>query len=171
MRDPAILDATLIRAHLDDLPFDSAQFDLVVCIEVLRYLPDPQPCINEMARVLRPGGLCLATAIPYANLNGYAIVNRVAVHTDGSGSHPRRGSTPRQPHAWIVNSRWPGSTGAAYTESTSARSTGSSGPCLSRSKFFLRAWEPIHQWLSRRPRARATSPTWSHPRRLARAES
>jgi hypothetical protein len=31
-----------------------------------------------MARVLRPGGVCFATATPPLNLNGYALVNRVA---------------------------------------------------------------------------------------------
>ena len=146
-------DATLIRAHVDDLPFDSAQFDLVVCIEVLRYLPDPQPCINEMARVLRPGGLCLATAIPYANLNGYAIVNRVASTLMVPGLTSLRqyfttaarldrqfamaGFDRRRVHGiyfgpinWIQRTR---------PESLES---------------FLRAWEPIDQWLSRRPRLR-----------------
>ena len=31
-----------------------------------------------MARVLRPGGVCLATATPLFNLNGYWLVNRAA---------------------------------------------------------------------------------------------
>lgn len=65
-------------ADVDRLPFTTASFDIVVCIEVLRYLPDIQGCIREIARVLRPGGLCLATATPAWNLNGYWIVNRLA---------------------------------------------------------------------------------------------
>jgi SAM-dependent methyltransferase len=71
-------DAELRRADVSSLPFDEAQFDLVVCIEVLRYLEDPDPCISEMARVLKPGGRCIATATPLFNLNGYALVNRAA---------------------------------------------------------------------------------------------
>jgi len=35
-------------------------------------------CIREMARVLKPGGVCLVTAAPLLNLNGYWLVNRVA---------------------------------------------------------------------------------------------
>jgi SAM-dependent methyltransferase len=70
--------AELRRADVASLPFDDAQFDLVVCIEVLRYLDKPQPCIDEMARVLKPGGRCIATATPLFNLNGYALVNRAA---------------------------------------------------------------------------------------------
>jgi ubiquinone/menaquinone biosynthesis C-methylase UbiE len=73
-------DAELRRADVSSLPFDEAQFDLVVCIEVLRYLEDPRPCISEMARVLKPGGRCIATATPLFNLNGYALVNRAAPH-------------------------------------------------------------------------------------------
>jgi SAM-dependent methyltransferase len=72
-------DAELREAGVDALPFEPASFDAVACIEVLRYLPDPAPCIREMVRVLKPGGICLATATPLFGLNGYAIVNRLAV--------------------------------------------------------------------------------------------
>jgi SAM-dependent methyltransferase len=60
------------------LPFPDASFDLVICIEVLRYLATPDPCVREMARVLRPGGVCLMTALPLWNLNAYWLVNRLA---------------------------------------------------------------------------------------------
>jgi len=66
------------QADVESLPFEDGSFDFVLCIEVLRYLPDPEPCIREMARVLKPGGVCLATAAPKLNLNGYFLVNRIA---------------------------------------------------------------------------------------------
>ena len=47
-------------------------------IEVLRYLPDPALDPGN-GRVLRPGGVCLATAAPLLALNGYAVVNRPAL--------------------------------------------------------------------------------------------
>jgi len=72
-------DAELREAQVDALPFDTAAFDAITCIEVLRYLPDPTICIREMARVLKPGGICLATATPLLGMNGYALVNRLAV--------------------------------------------------------------------------------------------
>lgn len=65
-------------ADVEALPFASGRFDLVLCIEVLRYLRDPAGCLHEIARVLRPGGVCLATATPLLNLNGYWLVNRIA---------------------------------------------------------------------------------------------
>ena len=67
----------LRRAPADGLPFPDASFDAVLCIEVLRYLPDIGPCIREMRRVLKPGGLCLATASPLLNLNGFPLLNRL----------------------------------------------------------------------------------------------
>src|SRR5262245_3674688 len=39
------------------LPFDADAFDLVLTRLALHHLPDPSAAIQEMARVLRPGGL------------------------------------------------------------------------------------------------------------------
>jgi 2-polyprenyl-3-methyl-5-hydroxy-6-metoxy-1,4-benzoquinol methylase len=66
------------RGDVEAIPFPSAQFDVLLCIEVLRYLPRFSACLREMARVLRPGGMCVATATPLLNLNGYWLVNRLA---------------------------------------------------------------------------------------------
>ena len=66
------------RADVESLPYDTSRFDLCLSLEVLRYLPDSQPAISELARVLKPGGEALVTAIPTWNLNGYWLVNRVA---------------------------------------------------------------------------------------------
>jgi len=63
---------------VEALLFPSGRFDLVLCIEVLRYLRNPAGCLRELARVLRPGGVCLVTATPLLNLNGYWLVNRMA---------------------------------------------------------------------------------------------
>lgn len=72
-------DAELRLADVEALPFPEASFDLVVCVEVLRYLPRISGCVQEIARVLKPGGVCLATAVPRFNLNGYWMLNRLAV--------------------------------------------------------------------------------------------
>jgi SAM-dependent methyltransferase len=65
-------------ADVESLPFAEASFDAALSIEVLRYLPSLPPALREVARVLRPGGVFVATAAPLLNLNGYWLVNRVA---------------------------------------------------------------------------------------------
>jgi ubiquinone/menaquinone biosynthesis C-methylase UbiE len=70
--------AEIYESDVERLPFADKSFDYVICIEVLRYLPDFRRCVKEMVRVLRPGGVCLATAAPLFNSNGYFLVNRLA---------------------------------------------------------------------------------------------
>lgn len=43
------------------LPFADASFDVVCCLEVLELLPDAQVALNEMSRLLRPGGVLLTS--------------------------------------------------------------------------------------------------------------
>ena len=45
-----------------DIPLGNAEFDTVVCTEVLEHVPDPLKALREMRRVLKPGGyLVLST--------------------------------------------------------------------------------------------------------------
>jgi SAM-dependent methyltransferase len=44
------------------LPFDDATFDTVMSVQVLEHTPDPQPLVDEMSRVLKPGGMMIVTA-------------------------------------------------------------------------------------------------------------
>jgi len=50
--------ATITRASVVDLPYRSASFDLVACLDVLQHLPDglAARAVAEVARVLAPGG-------------------------------------------------------------------------------------------------------------------
>ena len=41
------------------LPFPNACMDGVLLMDVLEHLPNPQECLKEITRVLRPGGLCI----------------------------------------------------------------------------------------------------------------
>lgn len=50
--------------RIDDagsLPFDDGEFDVVVSVEVLEHLLEPQRVAAEASRVLRPGGVFLVT--------------------------------------------------------------------------------------------------------------
>lgn len=49
----------LSQGSLSALPFASGSFDGIYCIEVLEHLPDTALAIQELARVLKPGGKLL----------------------------------------------------------------------------------------------------------------
>ncbi len=49
------------QAELQRLPFTDNQFDCVVSIDVLEHLPDDQPFLAEIRRVLQPGGTAVVT--------------------------------------------------------------------------------------------------------------
>jgi SAM-dependent methyltransferase len=69
--------APLAQSDVQALPFRSASFDAALSVEVHRYLADPLPFLREIARVLRPGGACYVTAVPWWSLNGYPLLNRL----------------------------------------------------------------------------------------------
>jgi len=48
-----------ICCDLHDIKWESDYFDAVVAIEVLEHLYNPQKAIDEMRRILKPGGVCL----------------------------------------------------------------------------------------------------------------
>ncbi len=49
-------DATLLRASAMELPFADDSFDGIVCTDVLVHVPDPGKVVDEIGRVLKPGG-------------------------------------------------------------------------------------------------------------------
>jgi SAM-dependent methyltransferase len=52
----SVPEARFLRADLRRLPFDDGSFDLVVCGLALSHLPELEPAVRELARVLRPDG-------------------------------------------------------------------------------------------------------------------
>ena len=60
---------------IEALPFASGTFDLIISIEVIRYLDNPVKGLADVARCLKPGGTAIITAAPLLSLNGYALIN------------------------------------------------------------------------------------------------
>lgn len=49
-------------ADLTDLEIEDASFDLVVCFEVIEHFEEPQAVLDQLARVLAPGGVLLVSS-------------------------------------------------------------------------------------------------------------
>jgi SAM-dependent methyltransferase len=45
-----------------DLPFPSDEFNVVTCTHIYEHVPDAQRMLDEIFRVLKPGGLCYFAA-------------------------------------------------------------------------------------------------------------
>ena len=62
-----ILDSPLvdIRASVSALPFASDTFDIVLCTQVLEYLPRPDLAALEIHRVLKPNGLAFLSVAAF----------------------------------------------------------------------------------------------------------
>ena len=68
----AMIDAGELHSHVQGqpvsadalkLPFADGTFDRIICSEVLEHIPDDHTAIEELARVLRPGG-SIALTVP-----------------------------------------------------------------------------------------------------------
>ena len=78
MREVAIEknpDSAIVDGVATELPFPAGAFDLVVCIEVLRYLhrADNRQALREMHRVLKPGGRLFLTTVNRYALDGFYL--------------------------------------------------------------------------------------------------
>lgn len=87
---------TLLEADAEQLPFDDAAFDTVVCALALCSIPHPDRAIREMHRVLVPGGSLLlldhvASSWPPLRL-GQRLVEVVSVRA--AGEHFTRRQRP-----------------------------------------------------------------------------
>ena len=53
--------ATFVAASVDAIPFTDGSIDIVVCFQVLEHLPDPLAFLQEVRRLLAPGGVLILT--------------------------------------------------------------------------------------------------------------
>jgi ubiquinone/menaquinone biosynthesis C-methylase UbiE len=63
-----------VTFRLDDamqLTFSDASFDIVICSQVYEHVPDPNKMLEEIYRVLRPGGVCY-----FAATNRWALIEK-----------------------------------------------------------------------------------------------
>lgn len=60
--------ASFLQADAYDLPFASGSYDLVLCLEVLEHLPEPERALREIRRVSRRGCLLSVPHEPFFRL-------------------------------------------------------------------------------------------------------
>ncbi|MGQ0501824.1 MAG: class I SAM-dependent methyltransferase [Panacagrimonas sp.] len=60
-----------VQGDIQRLPVRDGSFDLVVCFNVIEHLPDPAAALNEMRRVLAPGGVLLLGCPDRNSLKGW----------------------------------------------------------------------------------------------------
>ena len=81
-RQFAVLDGVhFCRADAESLPFASASFDQVVCLGVFEYLSTYDRCLEEIRRVLRPGGVVIISVPTRVSLDhlSYRICSVTAI--------------------------------------------------------------------------------------------
>ncbi len=66
------------QASIFQLPFEDGRFDVVVAIELVRYLDDLRPALAEVFRVLKPEGSFIFTATAPYSLTLYPLINQVS---------------------------------------------------------------------------------------------
>jgi ubiquinone/menaquinone biosynthesis C-methylase UbiE len=59
------IDANLFSGIGENLPFKDDTFDVIHCSSVLEHVQDPPKVIDEMIRILKPGGICKIYAPNY----------------------------------------------------------------------------------------------------------
>jgi len=79
----------LVRADAEQLPFAVSSVDVVVCTESFHWYPDQARALDELARVLRPGGRLLIASIAMMTGVGDRLLTR-ATAPGGSAvrAHP-----------------------------------------------------------------------------------
>ena len=107
----------ILDGDIERLPFPDVIFDLVIAIEVIRYLSGPARAMGEVARVLRPGGTAIVTAASRWSLNGYAAINALTGRARGRPS-PMWSTRSSPPEVRAGSWPTPGSAGGRCTGSS-----------------------------------------------------
>jgi len=55
----------VVQCSITELPFADARFDLTVCLDVIEHIADHARALQELHRVIRPGGVLLVTVPAY----------------------------------------------------------------------------------------------------------
>ncbi|OCB74451.1 class I SAM-dependent methyltransferase [Flavobacterium crassostreae] len=71
-----------VKADICDLPFEDNQYDIILCNHVLEHIPEDTKAMQELYRVLKPGGMAILQ-IPQD-------LNRATTFTDDTITDPKK---------------------------------------------------------------------------------
>jgi len=93
--------ADIRQGGASQLPWGDASFDAAVCLDVLEHCPDPEAATAELARVVRPGGVLVAS-VPHAGLLAWAdslnVYQRLLPQADPPTDDPSWETRPHHRH-------------------------------------------------------------------------
>jgi len=69
-----------IKASAEELPFEDSTFDYIICRSLLHHLDHPNEALDEMYRVLKPGGKWVCWDPNHGVL--YELIRSIFQHTD-----------------------------------------------------------------------------------------
>jgi ubiquinone/menaquinone biosynthesis C-methylase UbiE len=88
------------------LPYADDEFDLIVCFETIEHVPDPERVLDELKRVLKPGGM-LALSTPnrdvYAPGNPFHLRELTSNELESELTSRFRSVVIRRQHTWVAS--------------------------------------------------------------------
>jgi SAM-dependent methyltransferase len=63
-------DITFVEGSIDDTSFEPESFDAILCLDVLEHVPNEHGSLDEIARLLKPGGRLILT-VPHRGALGF----------------------------------------------------------------------------------------------------
>jgi len=94
----------IVQGDAGNLRYDDASYEAVFSSDTFEHLPEPEAAANEIARVLRPGGLFFARTHLYTSDSGHHDL-RLNKHENWAGplwGHLRPDQTDHiNPNAWV----------------------------------------------------------------------
>ncbi|MDQ6694824.1 MAG: class I SAM-dependent methyltransferase [Chloroflexota bacterium] len=110
------LNMPIVEAAGEHLPYGNAEFDAVVCLDVLEHVADAEAVLNEIYRVLKPGGVALTTVpnrhafrdphyhLPLINWLprsiGEIVLRRMGRSKEGGPLQDRQGLSDLNTYSW-----------------------------------------------------------------------